>query len=324
VRLRQVLAKQNVQFAMMSEVTKMIAEDKRAPSGIVLVPASRKATQGMPIKQIFQKPMLAFFVDPVDDSLVGGGIKITVPSDKLMAMMPYVKTGMCIAKVALKVGRLASGLPIPDVTEGLSEWINECCANINSLAEGTPQARKLIGDITENLDVTSAQTLGSKLKEPMEKSLDELDRLLPAGWRKQTGLVPLTSEKDGTFAFLCEKDAADFNKHGAALFGHPELRSGSQVDVSDPTDAPAPAPAPTATDAENVPPQGRITIGTKTFTIGQTVTFKSRRMECTATVLGPVRSSSMFGAQRYSSRKVSLQVPWSREPETCNISDVHN
>ena len=61
-------------------------------------------------------------------------------------------------------------------------------------------------------------TLGAQLDSPLQRSVKELDSLLPAGWKDQTGLSMVTA-KDGTTEWVLPQDAREFGEKGKELLG---------------------------------------------------------------------------------------------------------
>ena len=60
--------------------------------------------------------------------------------------------------------------------------------------------------------------LDERINEPLKKSIEELDALLPEGWRKKSGLQFETAN-DGTSEWVRPEDVERFKREGKALLG---------------------------------------------------------------------------------------------------------
>ena len=68
-----------------------------------------------------------------------------------------------------------------------------------------------------------AEALRDNLRQPLKKSIEELDALLSehGGWRGKSGLVLVTSKKDGKSEYLLEEDAAVFENGTELIASEP-------------------------------------------------------------------------------------------------------
>ena len=66
------------------------------------------------------------------------------------------------------------------------------------------------------------EPLDAKVAEPLEKSVEELDKLLGPGWTKKTGLEMATCTKDGRTEWVLPEDVAEFKREGAQMLSKAE------------------------------------------------------------------------------------------------------
>jgi len=189
-----------------------------------------------------------FFFDPIhltlaptnpDDEGVGQGFEITFPRDWVAKAMPYVQLGLATLRVAAMAGRL-TGFPVPDVAGVVGGRIDEQLRDLNSIkgdafdwlgkqTANPALATQLLNQVDEHVQGVLAGKLEEaipvegdafteQLKQPLEKSVAELDALLPSGWKDKCGLV-LATAQDGRSEYVLEADKADFECKGAAMIG---------------------------------------------------------------------------------------------------------
>ena len=254
-KLDQMLDMLNAQFKMLGSLLHGI--DKLAPKLIVFLPvdaapgggdsgvggsgskARRLPTWLKHPRDWLKQRVRVFFVDPVRLSLAptndGNGFEIDFPKPWVAKAMPYVKLALTALKVASAAGRLA-GVPIPNVA-GLLESqlgaLNELkCEAIGALSGMTSDAQ-LAAELLDGVDqkcmamlAASAgevmphgeESLGAQLDAPLQRSVKELDSLLPVGWKEQTGLSMVTA-KDGTTEWVLPQDSREFSEKGKELLG---------------------------------------------------------------------------------------------------------
>ena len=135
-------------------------------------------------------------------------------------------------------GRLA-GFPVPDVAGVVGDWIDSQLGELSGLASEAKEwlgeqtkdpalAKLMLKQVDENsrsavsgeleaMRPQDAEALCDNLREPLKKSIDELDALLPKDWRQKSGLVLATSKVDGKSEYVLEEDVAAFEEKGAEL-----------------------------------------------------------------------------------------------------------
>ena len=190
-----------------------------------------------------------FFVDPVRLSLAetnrGQGFELTFPKEWVARAMPYVKLGLTALKVAAVAGRLA-GVPVPDVgallqsqLSALSELKYEAIGQLAGMTNDPQLAAQLLDGVDQKCTSMLAaaagealpqgeKALGEQLNAPLQKSVKELDALLPNGWRDECGLVPITAT-DGTTEWVLPQDEREFRAKGQALLGARSEATDQQV-----------------------------------------------------------------------------------------------
>ena len=170
-------------------------------------------------KDWLNQRVLVFFFDPIqlkladtnpDDDGKGQGFEIVFPKAWVVKAMPYVKLGLAVLKAAAIAGRL-SGFPVPDIAGVIGGWMGEQLEALDGLKEEAmaslshhtkdPElARSLLDQVDgyvtnlassalENGAPVSGEPLDAKIIEPLRKSVEELNLLLPEGWAKQCLLV---------------------------------------------------------------------------------------------------------------------------------------
>ena len=81
----------------------------------------------------------------------------------------------------------------------------------------------LRGELEETMAEEDAQALGEQLKEPLEKSLKELDALLKENhpkWVDECGLVKtVAKDADGATEWVLQADVDEFKQRGRAMMG---------------------------------------------------------------------------------------------------------
>jgi serine/threonine protein kinase len=261
LKIDQVLQQLSVQFKVLSTVLHGVK--KIAPKLICFLPADTigNATESWMSKinsfharDLFSKKVRIFFLDPwrltlaptnaSEDYPNGEGFELDFPKEWVVKMMPYVKLSLAILKVAYIAGRL-TGFPIPDVQGVVGEWIDGQAGELKKLAgEATTwlsqqtkneKLAELLDTVDKNVQNAISRefdgikpledkALGEALKEPLEKSFDELDELLGpkygenGKWKEKCGLVLATSQADGTSSYVLEADKAAYEENGASLF----------------------------------------------------------------------------------------------------------
>ena len=225
-KLDQVLEKLNANFRMLSTLLKGV--DSVAPKLICFLPVSavrqgndkqRWWEKALSPKDWLNQRVLVFFFDPIrlklaatnpDDKGKGQGFEVTFPKAWVVKAMPYVKLGLAVLKAAAIAGRL-SGFPVPDIAGVIGGWMGEQLKALDVLKEEALEslshqtkdpelARSLLNkvdgyvanlasSVLEEGAPVSGESLDEKLIEPLQKSVKELDQLLPQGWAKQCLLV---------------------------------------------------------------------------------------------------------------------------------------
>jgi len=254
-KMDQVLKQLKAQFTVLS--TLLHGVDTLAPKLICFLPVdvigkgskkwSSKVNSLKP-RSWLNKEVRLFFFDPIRLTLAptnaseefpnGEGFVLTYPKEWVAKAMPYIKLGLTTLKVAYIAGRLA-GFPVPDVAGVVGDWIDSQLGELSGLAS---EATEWLGEYTNNpalaksmlkqLDENSrnaisgeleamkpkdTEALCDNLREPLKKSIDELDALLPKDWRQKSGLVLATSKVDGKSEYVLEEDVAAFEEKGAKL-----------------------------------------------------------------------------------------------------------
>ena len=220
-KLDQVLAKLSANFKLLSTLLKGVGSV--APKLICFLPVSavrhgkdkqRWWEKALSPKDWLNQRVLAFFFDPIQLKLAdtnpdgngkGQGFEITFPKAWVVKAMPYVKLGLAVLKVAAIAGRL-SGFPVPDIAGVIGGWMGEqlealdglkkeAIASLSDHTKDPELARSLLdkvdGYVTklasstlEDMAPVSGEPLDEKIVEPLQKSVEELDQLLPQGWAK--------------------------------------------------------------------------------------------------------------------------------------------
>ena len=117
--------------------------------------------------------------------------------------MPYVKLGLAVLKAAAIAGRL-SGFPVPDIAGVIGGWMGEQLKALDGLKEEAVEslsqqtddpklARSLLNQVdsyaanptSSALENVSGEPLDERVAEPLQKSVEELNELLPPGWQQQ-------------------------------------------------------------------------------------------------------------------------------------------
>mmetsp|Transcript_20805 Transcript_20805/g.52819 ORF Transcript_20805/g.52819 Transcript_20805/m.52819 type:complete len:294 (-) Transcript_20805:228-1109(-) len=192
--------------------------------------------------------VLVFFFDPIQLKLAatnpdaegkGQGFEIAFPKAWVVKAMPYVKLGLTVLKAAAIAGRL-SGFPVPDVAGVIGGWIGEQLQALDGLQEEAVEslsrqtadpklarteldkvddyAANLASSARENVAPMSGESLDNRVAEPLQKSVEELNVLLPPGWQQKSGLK-FTTATDGTSEWVRPEDVERFKRDGAALLG---------------------------------------------------------------------------------------------------------
>jgi len=257
-KAEQVLKQLKAQFQMLS--TLLHGVDTLAPKLICFLPvdAIDNGSKKWSSKADFLNPrswlnreVRLFFFDPIRLTLAptnaskefpnGKGFVLTYPKEWVAKAMPYIKLGLTTLKVAYMAGRLA-GFPVPDVAGVVGDWIDSQLGELSGLAgEATEWLGEYINDpalaksMLKQLDENSrsaisgeleamrpqdATALCDDLREPLKKSIVELDALLLkdyGDWRQKSGLVLATSKVDGKSEYVLEEDVAAFEEKGAEL-----------------------------------------------------------------------------------------------------------
>lgn len=114
------------------------------------------------------------------------------------------------------------------------DWIAQHTADpelaTSLLDQVDAQCQQMAASARDAIAPADGEQLGQALSEPLEKSFDELNRLLPEGWTRKTGLK-MVSARDGTTEWVLSKDAENFARRGAALLHEratppPKVRAG--------------------------------------------------------------------------------------------------
>ena len=197
--------------------------------------------------------VLVFFVEPIgfrlaptnpNDKGVAQGFEIKFQNEWVTKMMPYVKLGLATLKIAAHAGRL-TGFPVPDVAGVVGGWIDEQLGMLDDLkteAKGwlseQTKDENLAGEYLDRLDSYASNVANGifedarpaqskdaddKLREPIEKSFEELDQLLPRGWRDKSGLVPATAREGTRTEWVLKEDKERFEREGIALLGQKDV-----------------------------------------------------------------------------------------------------
>ena len=222
-KLDQVLEKLNANFKMLSTLLKGV--DSVAPKLICFLPVSAVREGSTNKDQWWRKVLspkdwlnqrvLVFFFDPIQLKLAATnpdaegkaqGFEITFPKEWVVKAMPYVKLGLAVLKAAAIAGRL-SGFPVPDVAGVIGGWMGEQLQALDVLKEEAVKslshqtkdpelartlldkvddyAANLASSALENVAPVSGEPLDERVAEPLQKSVEELNELLPAGWQQQ-------------------------------------------------------------------------------------------------------------------------------------------
>ena len=250
-KLDRIIEGLNAQFGMLS--TLLHGVDKLAPKLICFLPAAAVSdaapATGSKVRKWtsrltkpadwFNQRVCVFFFDPVRLSLAptngGKGFELTFPKAWVAKAMPYVKLGLTALKVAAAAGRL-SGLPIPDVVGFLDSQLGaiedlkfDAIVELSSVTNDPREAAHLLGavdskckemvsGVAQQAAPTGGDPFAAKLHAPLEKSAQELDALLPQGWREKCGLE-MTVALDGTVEWVLPHDVAEFKGKGKELLG---------------------------------------------------------------------------------------------------------
>ena len=225
VKVDQVLLKLNAHFQMLSTLLKGVESVAPKLICFLPVDAFEKEddttrwwNKAIRPRDWLTQQVLVFFIDPIQLRLAqtneGKGFKISFPKAWVVKAMPYVKLGLATLRVAAIAGRL-TGFPVPDIAGVASAWIDQQLKAldtlgkeaITSLSEQTKDpklASELLGnlhDYTKKLASSSLKQVAlakgeplydkieefrAKIEEPLRKSVEELNTLLPDGWRKQS------------------------------------------------------------------------------------------------------------------------------------------
>jgi hypothetical protein len=255
-KVDQVLNQLKAQFTVLS--TLLHGVDTLAPKLICFLPVDVIGSKNWSSKANFLNPrswlnkkVRLFFFDPIRLTLAptnaskefpnGEGFVLTYPKEWVYKAMPYIKLGLTTLKVAYIAGRLA-GFPVPDVAGVVGDWIDSQLGELSGLAS---EATEWLGEQTNNLELAKsmlkqldqnsrnaisceleamkpqdAEALCDNLREPLKKSIEELDSLLLkdyGDWRQKSGLVLATSKVDGKSEYVLEEDVAAFEEKGAEL-----------------------------------------------------------------------------------------------------------
>tara|TARA_B100000459_G_scaffold133172_1_gene88268 strand:- start:52 stop:2280 length:2229 start_codon:yes stop_codon:yes gene_type:complete len=188
---------------------------------------------------LFNRGVLVFFMDPLTLELAPTnneeGFTVTFPRDWVVQAKPWLELGLTTLKVASVAGRLA-GFPVPNVAGLVDGWLDGQLDKLNSLSD---EAKEVIAAQTKNPKLAAKEleqlstwaasevdslisdsspvegpALTSTLREPIKKSVEELDTILGSGWQEACGLVKEVSSK-GETEWVLEKHAAEFKDYGA-------------------------------------------------------------------------------------------------------------
>ena len=191
--------------------------------------------------------VLIFFFDPIrlrlaptnpDDNGVGQGFEVAFPKAWVAKAMPYVQLGLTTVKILAATGRLA-GFPVPDVTAVLGGWIDEQLGEVEALKDNAVAwlakqtadeglATELLGKVDacaqqmvaaglEGAAPVEGSPFDERMQAPLERSIKELDALLPPDWKERCGLVLATSRASGKSEWVLKEDKERFEEDGAAL-----------------------------------------------------------------------------------------------------------
>ena len=216
------LEKLNTNFKMLSTLLKGV--DSVAPKLICFLPVSALQEntnkdqwwqKALSPKDWLKQRVLVFFFDPIQLKLAdtnpdakgkGQGFEITFPKAWVVKAMPYVKLGLAVLKAAAIAGRL-SGFPVPDIAGVVGGWMGEQLEALDGLKEEAMASLSrqtkdpaLAGSVLNQVDgyvanlassalengaPVSGEPLDERIAEPLQKAVEELDQLLPQGWRQQ-------------------------------------------------------------------------------------------------------------------------------------------
>ena len=264
-KLDQMLGMLNAQFVLLG--TLLHGAEKLAPKMIVFLPVADdegggKARSMLRIpkwasssKDWLNQRVRVFFVDPIRLTLAptngGAGYEIRYPKEWVAKAMPYVKLGLTALKVACVAGRLA-GFPVPNVGElieaqmgALTELKYDAIGALSGLVTNDAKlAAKLLDGVDQRCSAMLAaaageampsgdESLGQELNKPLQKSLGELDTLLPTGWKEGCGLEMVVA-RDGTTEWVLPQDGKDFAEKGQALLAARSEAVGAPADSKGP------------------------------------------------------------------------------------------
>jgi len=190
---------------------------------------------------LFNQEVLVFFVDPlclrVAPTKKNKGFKVKFPKDWVVRAKPWLELGLTTLKIASIAGRL-TGFPVPDIKGLVDGWLDGQIKNLQTLTQetishiasksadeqlATEQLQNLSKYATSAVECIYSDAMPvegglalekSSLKETIQKSVEELDKLLGSGWQKDCGLVKETS-KEGKTEWILEEHAAEFKEYGA-------------------------------------------------------------------------------------------------------------
>jgi hypothetical protein len=136
----------------------------------------------------------------------------------------------------------------------LSSMTKDPSAAAELLGAVDDKCQAMLSGVAQQAVPTGDAAFAQRLNAPLEKSVRELDELLPADWRERSGLQMETA-KDGTTEWVLPHDAEEFKLKGQALLGK---RSEAVTTAEDAgvnlTTGPARPPAPAG--AARLPPGG--------------------------------------------------------------------
>jgi len=180
----------------------------------------------------FNERVRIFFIDPFTLTLAktndGNGFELDYLKEWAAKAMPYVKISLTVLKVAVVAGKLG-GFPIPDIEAIAGEWVDTQLAAFEELKSQFEQEKdedvlneleeqckemfqeEIIGALPVN---RKSKSLGENLKEPLKKSVEELDKLLEIKypkWRDSCGLVKAVAP-DGTCEWVLPEHKEKFEK----------------------------------------------------------------------------------------------------------------